>query len=94
MTLIELGGVVREARRKAGFTQEQLADRVGCSPRTIIRIESGNTDDFRVRLLLDVMTVLSLDMRVEPVRPLEKPVFVVRPVAGTGADEEEGGPVP
>lgn len=92
MTLIELGEVVREARRNAGLTQEQLADRVDCSPRTIIRIESGNTDDFRVRLLLDVMTVLSLDMRVEPVKPLARPGFVVAPAAGV--DEEGGGPAP
>lgn len=92
MTLIELGEVVREARRNAGLTQEQMAARVGCSPRTIIRIESGNTDDFRVRLLLDVMTVLSLDMRIETVKPLARPVFVVAP--GAGADDEAEGPVP
>jgi putative transcriptional regulator len=33
---------VEEHRRKAGFTQEELADRVGVTRQTIIAIERGN----------------------------------------------------
>lgn len=35
------GDDIQEARKKAGFTQESLADVAGFSPRQISRFESG-----------------------------------------------------
>jgi transcriptional regulator with XRE-family HTH domain len=37
------GSVVREARRRAGLTQEELARRVGTTQSAIARIERGRT---------------------------------------------------
>jgi putative transcriptional regulator len=39
----ERGRRVAEARRKAGLTQRELADRIGVKRLTIIRIETGAT---------------------------------------------------
>ena len=36
-----LGSVIRKYRLKAGFTQEQLAERLGFGDRTILNIENG-----------------------------------------------------
>lgn len=37
----EIGRLMRERRKQLGFTQEQMAQAVGLSPITIIRIENG-----------------------------------------------------
>lgn len=39
--LRDLGGVISAARRERGFTQKELADRVGVSRDTLARIEAG-----------------------------------------------------
>lgn len=39
----KLGGRIAEFRRAAGFTQEQLAEKVGVTPVTISRLERGVT---------------------------------------------------
>jgi transcriptional regulator with XRE-family HTH domain len=48
------GQIVREARRRAGLTQRELADRVGTTQSAIARIERGATEPAydRVRRLL------------------------------------------
>ncbi|HUG47947.1 MAG TPA: helix-turn-helix transcriptional regulator [Candidatus Limnocylindria bacterium] len=44
------GSLVREARRRAGLTQRQLAGRVGLSQPTIARVESGAIETSFVQL--------------------------------------------
>lgn len=39
-----LSVMLRETRRKAGMTQEQLAEKVGTKKSTISRLENGNVD--------------------------------------------------
>ena len=43
MDKVELGMKLREARNKAGFTQEQLAEKIGVTSKSISRWENGNT---------------------------------------------------
>ncbi len=42
-TVSYLGNLIKLARKERGFTQEELAERIGSSRMTINRIESGNT---------------------------------------------------
>ncbi len=42
-TVSYLGNLIRLARRERGFSQEELAERMGSTRMTINRIENGNT---------------------------------------------------
>jgi putative transcriptional regulator len=37
------GARLKAARQRAGFSQEQLAERAGCRKLTVLRIEKGST---------------------------------------------------
>ena len=43
-TMIQLGSRIRQARDRAGLTQEQLAERIGVSRTAIARYESGEIE--------------------------------------------------
>lgn len=43
----KVGERIQQARREAGLTQEQLADLVGVTPRTIQAYEGGHVDAYR-----------------------------------------------
>ena len=61
------GQFVREARRRAGMTQLQLAGRVGLTQPTIARIESGRARASFERIIQLVRaTGFDLDIRVVP----------------------------
>lgn len=44
ITVIYLGSRIRQARDRAGLTQEQLAERIGVSRTAIARYESGEIE--------------------------------------------------
>jgi transcriptional regulator with XRE-family HTH domain len=61
------GTLVREARRRAGLTQRQLAMRAGVSQPTIARIESGDVRPAFERILELVRAAgFDLDVHVVP----------------------------
>jgi transcriptional regulator with XRE-family HTH domain len=61
------GQFVREARRRAGLTQRQLALRAGVSQPTVARIESGQTSAAFERIVELVRTSgFDLDVHVVP----------------------------
>ena len=61
------GQFVREARRRAGLTQLQLARRVGLAQPTVARIESGKAAASFERIVeLVRATGFDLDIRVVP----------------------------
>jgi transcriptional regulator with XRE-family HTH domain len=61
------GQFVREARRRSGLTQRQLALRAGVTQPTIARIESGQTSASFERIVALVRAAgFDLDVRVVP----------------------------
>jgi UDP-N-acetylglucosamine 1-carboxyvinyltransferase len=56
----QIGALVRDARRHRGFTQSQLAERLGTSPSAIDRIEEGDQD-----LTLELLGRLSAALESE-----------------------------
>ncbi len=57
--------MLRWARRRAGMTQRQLAERAGVPQSTIGRIESGATDP-RLSTLRQLLRACGFDLEVEP----------------------------
>ena len=64
------GTFVREARRRAGLTQRQLATRAGVSQPTIARVESGDVRPSFERIL-DLVRASGFDLDVHVV-PLDE----------------------
>ena len=62
--------LVREARRRAGLTQEQLAARVGTTQSAIARLESGRTSP-SLAYLTRLLEACGLDLRIE-LAPLDE----------------------
>lgn len=53
------GKIIRDARNRRGFTQEQLAEYMNCSVRWIIQIEAGASSPNHMDTVL-LMTILEL----------------------------------
>ena len=56
--------VVREARRRAGITQAELAERVGTTQSSIARLENGGTEASLARIDL-LVRACGLDLVIE-----------------------------
>ncbi|MFJ7085962.1 helix-turn-helix domain-containing protein [Streptomyces griseus] len=54
----ELGTLLRQLRKRAGLTQEQLAERSGVSVRTIRRLEAGKPSDHRLTTISQLVDAL------------------------------------
>jgi len=65
MTPAELGQFVRETRREAGLTQEQLAGAAGTGVRFLIELEAGKPTA-QLGKTLAVLAVLGCTVRIEP----------------------------
>ncbi|MBN6038330.1 helix-turn-helix transcriptional regulator [Amycolatopsis sp. 195334CR] len=88
------GVLLRDARRRAGLTQDQLAARSGVGVRTIRRLENGSGNDPRigtVTLLADALDVAPGERRnllvaaggtPPPEEPVETPAPAPAPAAG------------
>jgi y4mF family transcriptional regulator len=61
----KLAAQVRERRRVLKLTQDQLADLAGCSARFVRSLEAGKPG-VRLDKLLDVATVLGLELELHP----------------------------
>lgn len=61
----ELGATVRERRRLFGWTQAELAGRVGVTRDWVIDVEAGRGNP-QLRHLLRTLDVLGLSLRVDP----------------------------
>jgi diguanylate cyclase (GGDEF)-like protein len=77
-TLLPNANRVRELRQEQGWTQEDLADRVGCSKRTVENIEAGK------RVLRQTLKEVAQALRVQVEAitqqpPREHPVVTVHP---------------
>jgi HTH-type transcriptional regulator / antitoxin HipB len=59
----QLGNLIRRARKQRGWSQSQLAERVGIRQGTISLIETGNPAT-RVDTLLALLAALDLELQV------------------------------
>lgn len=59
----DIGGIVRNARKRSGLTQQDLADFCGCGVRFISELERGK-ETVEMGRALRVLNVLGLDMDV------------------------------
>ena len=55
-----LGNIVRQERTKAGLTQDELAERVGIDPRTILKIENHRGNP-KMEVLYPLIRALNID---------------------------------
>jgi HTH-type transcriptional regulator/antitoxin HipB len=60
----QIGAIVRRARRRAGLTQAELAERVGLRQATISKLEAGEPAT-RLSTLLDVLAALGLEIVID-----------------------------
>ena len=59
----DLGAAIQDARREAGLTQLELAERAGVSRAYLAHIERGRSSRL-LELLLDLLRVLDLELVV------------------------------
>jgi transcriptional regulator with XRE-family HTH domain len=64
MNFTEAGALIRNARRKAGMTQAELAKPLGMDRATISRIENGVIEELGVRKLAQLCDRLGLEVTV------------------------------
>jgi HTH-type transcriptional regulator/antitoxin HipB len=69
MDFAETGTLIRTARCKAGWTQGELARRLGMSRATISKLENGTIEELGVRKLAQLCDRLGLDLSVRQRRP-------------------------
>lgn len=59
--LIRIGKNIRQIRKRYGYTQTDLSEKLGVSLMTISRIENGNVA-MNILLLLDILKLLNIEM--------------------------------
>lgn len=63
--LAEVAAAVRLRREELGLRQDELADLAGCATRTVSMLEHAKST-LRVDKLLDILTVLGLELVLRP----------------------------
>ena len=66
MTLPEIGSLLREARKRAKLSQEQLAHPLGMSRTTISALESGRCEEIGFAKLTALFDILGLEVTIHP----------------------------
>jgi DNA-binding XRE family transcriptional regulator len=66
MTLTELGPLLKQARREAKLSQEQLAKPLGMSRATISALESGRCEELGFAKLAALLELVGLEVVVAP----------------------------
>lgn len=65
-TVRDLGAAVRTARREAGLTQKDLAERARVPRQWVSRLETGTNPGAELRKVLDVFAALGLALDLVP----------------------------
>lgn len=68
MNLADLGPLLKQARRAARLSQEQLAQPLGMSRATISAIESGRCEEIGFSKLVALLEMVGLEVTVAPRR--------------------------
>ena len=66
MQLADLAPLLREARRQAGLSQQQLAQPLGMSRATISAIESGRCEEIGFGKLAALLDMVGMEVTVAP----------------------------
>lgn len=66
MQLSELGPILKEARKKAKLSQEQLAAPLGMSRATISALESGRCEEIGFAKLAALLDIVGLELTIVP----------------------------
>lgn len=74
VTAAELGRAVRDARTRAGLTQEQLCEAAQVSRRWLVRLEQGHRSA-ELSKVIDVLRALDLDLAVVPRPAIKEPTL-------------------
>lgn len=61
MVVVEIGRIIKEKRRAAGLTQEDLAKKIGCATITIRQYESGKREP-GMDALIDISNALGIEI--------------------------------
>ena len=69
---IQIGGSIKNARKKLDMTQEELAGLIGCSPKTINNIESNKIPELKQIVNLCDVLRLSMDKLFDIALPKSK----------------------
>jgi len=72
MDNIEIGELIRKARKGRKMTQEELAKKVGLSRATIINIEKGRFGSLSFASVLSVLRIVGYDINIEKFNPFKK----------------------
>lgn len=62
----KLAQVVRNQRKALRLTQQEVSALAGCGPVFIYDLESGKKTTLRLDKLMDVLTVIGLQLKLEP----------------------------
>jgi len=63
-TLADIAEQLKDARRQAGLTQQQLADRAGVNRLTVGRMENLTHNDMSVAALVRLLEAAGFDLKV------------------------------
>jgi HTH-type transcriptional regulator / antitoxin HipB len=66
MRLVDVGPLLKAARKAAGLAQEQLASPLGMSRTTISAIESGRCQEIGFSKLAALLSAVGLELTVKP----------------------------
>lgn len=66
MQLADLGPILKEARKKAKLSQEQLAVPLGMSRATISALEGGRCEEIGFVKLAALLNIVGLELTVAP----------------------------
>jgi transcriptional regulator with XRE-family HTH domain len=75
MDNIEIGKLIRKARKERKITQEELAKRAGLSRATIVSIEKGRIGSLSFASIISVLRIIGYDISVEKFNPFKKVIM-------------------
>ena len=83
MKLHEIGEHARDARAALGLTQAQVARLAGLSRTTVNQLESGVLLDLGYSKLLNLLSILGLDLDAKPAKGVSKALDIAARTAST-----------
>ncbi|MDX1460442.1 MAG: helix-turn-helix transcriptional regulator [Xanthomonadales bacterium] len=74
----DIGRLIRCARKERDWSQSDLAERLGCTQKTVSHIETGKSDPL-LETVLRAMNMLRLDLVAYPRERNDRPALMRKP---------------